>query len=60
MLYHFEGMGVGNVPNLKYRMLSPKGYSLLDFKQVYTKWDKRVCLKKAGAPSTLATTTSPA
>ena len=40
MLYHFEGMGVGNVPGLKYRMRSPKGYSLLDFKQVYTKWDK--------------------
>ncbi|WP_223651282.1 glycoside hydrolase family 13 protein [Hymenobacter psoromatis] len=40
MLYHFEGMGVGNVPGLKYRMRKPEGYSLLEFKQVYSKWDK--------------------
>ncbi|MFD1467754.1 alpha-amylase family glycosyl hydrolase [Hymenobacter caeli] len=40
MLYHFEGMGVGNAPGLKYRMRKPEGYSLLEFKQVYTKWDK--------------------
>ena len=40
MLYHFEGMDVGNVPGLKYRMRAPEGYSLLDFKRVYTKWDK--------------------
>ena len=30
MAYHFEGMDIGN---------NPKGYSLLDFKKVYTKWD---------------------
>ncbi|HEX8505366.1 MAG TPA: alpha-glucosidase [Hymenobacter sp.] len=40
MLYHFEGMGVGNVPGLKYRMRDPAGYKLLDFKEVYTKWDR--------------------
>jgi len=40
MLYHFEGMDVGNVPGLKYRMRKHEGYSLLEFKQVYTKWDK--------------------
>jgi oligo-1,6-glucosidase len=28
--YHFEGMDIGN---------EAKGYSLLDFKRVYTKWD---------------------
>ncbi len=39
MLYHFEGMGVGNVPGLKYRMRAPEGYKLLEFKRVYTKWD---------------------
>ena len=39
MLYHFEGMGVGLVPNLKYRMRKPGPYSLLEFKNVYTKWD---------------------
>ncbi len=30
MAYHFEGMDIGN---------DPKGYSLLDFKNVYTRWD---------------------
>jgi oligo-1,6-glucosidase len=30
MAYHFEGMDVGN---------DPKGYSLLDLKRVYTRWD---------------------
>jgi oligo-1,6-glucosidase len=30
MAYHFEGMDIGN---------NPKGYSLLDFKRVYTRWD---------------------
>jgi len=30
MAYHFEGMGIGN---------DPKGYELMDFKRVYTKWD---------------------
>lgn len=29
MAYHFEGTGVG----------SPKGYNLLDFKKVFSKWD---------------------
>ena len=39
MLYHFEGMGVGLVPGNKYRMRAPGPYSLLEFKDVYTKWD---------------------
>jgi oligo-1,6-glucosidase len=30
MAYHFEGMDIGN---------DPKGYSLSDFKNVYTRWD---------------------
>lgn len=30
MAYHFEGMDIGN---------DPKGYDLIDFKNVYTKWD---------------------
>lgn len=30
MAYHFEGMDIGN---------DPKGYSLSDFKKVYTSWD---------------------
>ena len=40
MLYHFEGMDVGLVPGNKYRMRTPGPYSLLEFKNVYTKWDK--------------------
>jgi oligo-1,6-glucosidase len=36
MAYHFEGMDVGN---------DPKGYSLLDFKRVYTRWDSAFVAK---------------
>src|SRR5690606_5958069 len=39
MLYHFEGMDVGYIPG-GFKELSPDGFSLLEFKQVYTKWDK--------------------
>lgn len=35
MAYHFDGMGIG----------SPKGYNLLDFKRVYTKWDSAFASK---------------
>ncbi len=40
MLYHFEGMDVGLVPGNSYRLRAPGPYSLLEFKQVYTKWDR--------------------
>lgn len=36
MVYHFEGMDIGN---------DPKGYSLLDFKRVYTRWDSAFAKK---------------
>ena len=39
MLYHFEGMGIGFTPD-GFKEPHPDGYSLLEFKQVYTKWDK--------------------
>ena len=39
MLYHFEGMSIGYVPG-GFKELHPDGFSLLEFKQVYTKWDK--------------------
>ncbi len=39
MLYHFEGMDVGYIPG-GFKELHPDGFSLLEFKQVYTKWDK--------------------
>ena len=38
MLYHFEGMGLGYLPNT-FKVPDPKGYSLVDFKHVYTRWD---------------------
>jgi len=39
MLYYFEGMGIGFTPD-GFKEPHPDGYSLLEFKQVYTKWDK--------------------
>jgi oligo-1,6-glucosidase len=38
MLYHFEGMGIGYLPG-KFKTPDPKGYSLIEFKNVYSKWD---------------------
>jgi oligo-1,6-glucosidase len=38
MLYHFEGMGIGYLPG-QFKHMDPNGYSLLEFKKVYTKWD---------------------
>lgn len=39
MLYHFDGMEIGKVPG-GFKELDPAGFSLLEFKQVYTKWDE--------------------
>jgi len=39
MLYHFDGVGLGYMPN-SHKILDPRGWSLVDFKNVYTKWDK--------------------
>ena len=38
MLYHFEGMGLGLMPD-QFKVPDPKGYDLVQFKNVYTKWD---------------------
>ncbi|HEV8080465.1 MAG TPA: alpha-glucosidase [Chitinophagaceae bacterium] len=38
MLYHFEGMGLGYLPG-QFKHMDPKGYSLIEFKNVYSKWD---------------------
>jgi oligo-1,6-glucosidase len=38
MLYHFEGSGYGLVPG-KFRTPDPKGYDLVGFKKIYSKWD---------------------
>ena len=38
MLYHFEGVNLGYLPG-KFKEMDPKGYNLLDFKKIYSKWD---------------------
>ena len=38
MLYHFEGVSLGYVPG-KFKEMDPKGYSLVEFKNIYSKWD---------------------
>ncbi len=38
MLYHFEGSAIGYLPG-EYKQVDPKGYSLIEFKKIYSKWD---------------------
>src|SRR5882724_519596 len=38
MLYHFEGVGLGYLPG-QFKTMDPKGYSLLEFKKIYSRWD---------------------
>lgn len=38
MLYHFDGMSLGYLPG-KFKTPDPKGYSLVEFKKIYTRWD---------------------
>ena len=38
MLYHFEGVSLGYLPN-KFKVMDPNGYRLTDFKKIYSKWD---------------------
>jgi oligo-1,6-glucosidase len=38
MLYHFEGVSLGYLPN-KFKTPDPKGYDLGAFKAIYTRWD---------------------
>ncbi len=37
MLYHFEGVDFGYLPNSK-KIIDPKGWSLVKFKEIYSKW----------------------
>ena len=39
MLYHFEGMDLGYLPG-QFKQIDSNGYSLIDFKKIYSKWDK--------------------
>ncbi len=47
MLYHFDGTNLGYLPN-QYKHMDPNGYSLVVFKEVYTKWNKKVAKKGWG------------
>ena len=38
MLYHFEGVSLGYLPD-SLKIPDPKGYSLVEFKNIYSKWD---------------------
>lgn len=38
MLYHFEGMGLGYLPG-EFKQMDRKGYNLIEFKKIYSKWD---------------------
>jgi len=38
MLYHFEGVSLGYLPN-KFKTPDPKGYDLAAFKNIYSRWD---------------------
>ncbi len=37
MFYHFEGVDLGYMPNSK-KIIDPKGWSLVKFKEIYSKW----------------------
>lgn len=39
MLYHFEGMDLGYLPG-QFKQVDPNSYSLIEFKKIYSKWDK--------------------
>jgi oligo-1,6-glucosidase len=47
MLYHFYGASLGALPN-EYKALDPKGYSLIDFKTIYSRWDSLFAQKGWG------------
>jgi oligo-1,6-glucosidase len=39
MLYNFEGVSLGYLPG-KFKTMDPNGYSLVAFKDIYSKWDR--------------------
>ena len=47
MLYHFEGMRLGYLAG-EYKYANPIGYSLVEFKKIYSKWDKTFAKKGWG------------
>jgi len=47
MLYHFEGMGIGYVKG-EFKQVDKNGYDLVEFKEVYTKWNDAFAKKGWG------------
>ncbi|MEO7119688.1 MAG: alpha-glucosidase [Ginsengibacter sp.] len=47
MLYHFDGTNLGYLPN-QYKHMDPQGFNLVAFKEIYTKWNKKVSKKGWG------------
>jgi oligo-1,6-glucosidase len=48
MLYHFEGISIGYLPG-EFKKVDPAGYSIAEFKKVYSRWDKALAGKGWGA-----------
>lgn len=44
MLYHFDGINLGYLPG-QYKQMNPAGYNLVDFKKIYSTWDKKLSRK---------------
>ena len=38
MAYHFDGVNLGYLPN-QFKVPDPSGYSLVEFKKIYSRWD---------------------
>jgi oligo-1,6-glucosidase len=38
MLYHFDGVALGYLPG-EFKAMDPNGYSLVEFKKIYSRWD---------------------
>ena len=38
MLYHFDAIDIGYLPDV-YKTIDPKGYDLIEFKEIYSKWN---------------------
>ena len=39
LLYHFDGVGLGLIPG-EFKTPDPNGYNLVDFKKLYSRWDR--------------------
>src|SRR3954452_342600 len=47
MLYHFDAIDIGYLPNV-YKTIDPNGYNLVEFKEIYSRWNDLFCDKGWG------------